>query len=168
MLAHLGRVEELHRLITELRSAILADDELEATPFPILTTILEVALLLEASDIAGPVAEALASTADMACFAPAAIPSVPARLLGETAALLGKLDEARACYIRALEVAARIRFRPEIALTRLRLAELLIKHYPGMHPEAIEHLDFAIGEFRGMKMQPALERALRHKGLLKA
>jgi hypothetical protein len=33
---------------------------------------------------------------------------------------------------------------------------------------AIEHLDFAIGEFREMKMQPSLERALRHRGLLKA
>ena len=28
---------------------------------------------------------------------------------------------------------------------------------------ALEHLDFAIGEFREMKMQPSLERALRHK-----
>jgi hypothetical protein len=33
---------------------------------------------------------------------------------------------------------------------------------------AIEHLDFAIAELRKMKMQPALERALRHRGLLKA
>ena len=32
----------------------------------------------------------------------------------------------------------------------------------------IEHLDFAIGEFREMKMQPSLERALSHRGLLKA
>ena len=33
---------------------------------------------------------------------------------------------------------------------------------------AINHLDFAILELRDMKMQPALERALRHRGLLKA
>jgi hypothetical protein len=33
---------------------------------------------------------------------------------------------------------------------------------------AIEHLDFAIREFREMKMQPSLERALRHRELLKA
>jgi hypothetical protein len=32
----------------------------------------------------------------------------------------------------------------------------------------IEHLGFAIAELRDMKMQPALERALRHRGLLKA
>jgi len=38
-----------------------------------------------------------------------------------------------------------------------------------MRPKtALEHLDFAIAEFREMKMQPALERALRHKGLLRA
>ena len=32
----------------------------------------------------------------------------------------------------------------------------------------IEHLDFAIKEFREMKMQPSLERALRRKDILKA
>ena len=65
-------------------------------------------------------------------------------------------------------VCAKIRFRPEIALTRLELAELLLEHYPDERDTAIEHLDFAIGEFREMKMQPSLERALRHRGLLKA
>jgi uncharacterized protein (DUF924 family) len=34
--------------------------------------------------------------------------------------------------------------------------------------EALEHLDTAIAEFREMKMQPSLERALRHKDVLKA
>ena len=34
--------------------------------------------------------------------------------------------------------------------------------------EALEHLDFAITEFRDMKMQPSLERALRRKDILKA
>ena len=34
--------------------------------------------------------------------------------------------------------------------------------------EGSQHLDFAIEEFRAMKMQPSLERALRHKGLLHA
>ena len=29
-------------------------------------------------------------------------------------------------------------------------------------------MDFAIGEFREMKMQPSLERALRHKEILGA
>jgi len=61
-----------------------------------------------------------------------------------------------------------MRFRPEIALTRLQLAELLLEHYPQEKSEAIGHLDFAFAEFRDMKMQPSLERALRHKEILKA
>ena len=67
-----------------------------------------------------------------------------------------------------LEVCGKIGFRPEIALTRLELAELLLEHYPDERDTALEHLDFAIGEFRVMKMQPYLERALRHRGLLRA
>jgi uncharacterized protein (DUF924 family) len=48
------------------------------------------------------------------------------------------------------------------------LAELLLEQYPQEKSEAMAHLDFAIGEFREMKMQPSLERALRHKEILKA
>ncbi|HEY96173.1 MAG TPA: hypothetical protein G4O15_14690, partial [Dehalococcoidia bacterium] len=59
-------------------------------------------------------------------------------------------------------------FRPDLALSRLELAELLLDHYPDEKAEAIEHLDFAIKEFREMKMQPSLERALRRKDILKA
>jgi uncharacterized protein (DUF924 family) len=61
-----------------------------------------------------------------------------------------------------------MRFRPELALTRLQLAELLLEHYPQEKSEAIAYLDFSISEFRDMKMQPSLERALRHKEILKA
>lgn len=46
--------------------------------------------------------------------------------------------------------------RPEIALTRLQLAELLLEHYPDERSEALEHLDFAIGDFHDMKIQPSL------------
>jgi uncharacterized protein (DUF924 family) len=55
-----------------------------------------------------------------------------------------------------------------LALTRLQLAELLLEYYPQEKSEAIAHLYFAIPEFRDMKMQPSLERALRHKEILKA
>jgi hypothetical protein len=41
-------------------------------------------------------------------------------------------------------------------------------HCQAKKREALEHLDFAIKEFREMKMQPSLERALRHKDILKA
>ena len=45
-------------------------------------------------------------------------------------------------------------------MTRFQLAELLLEHYPDERAEAIEHLDFAIDEFRDMKMQPSLEEAI--------
>jgi len=61
-----------------------------------------------------------------------------------------------------------MRFRPEVALTRLQLAELLLERYPDEKKEALEHLDFAIKEFQDMKMQPSLECALRHKEILGA
>jgi len=92
----------------------------------------------------------------------------PGRHLGAAAALLERFDEAREFYRKALKMATEIRYRPEIALTRLQLAELLLEHYPKEKKEALEHLDFAIKEFREMKMQPSLERALRHKDILKA
>jgi hypothetical protein len=67
-----------------------------------------------------------------------------------------------------MKVGTEMRFRPELALTRLQLAELLLEHYPDEKKEALEHLDFAISEFREMKMRPSLERALRHRDILKA
>ena len=54
------------------------------------------------------------------------------------------------------------------ALTRLRFAELPLDHYPAERKDAQEHLDIASKEFREMKMRPSLERALRHKDILKA
>jgi tetratricopeptide (TPR) repeat protein len=91
-----------------------------------------------------------------------------ARLLGDAHMLLGNPPEARELFKHGLASCSAIRFRPEVALIRLSLAELLLEHYPDERDAAIEHLDFAIAEFREMKMQPSLERALRHRGLLKA
>ncbi|MQG76994.1 MAG: hypothetical protein FI703_06675 [SAR202 cluster bacterium] len=39
---------------------------------------------------------------------------------------------------------------------------------PRRRAEALEHQDFAIGEFKEMKMQPSLEWTLRHRDILKA
>jgi DNA-binding CsgD family transcriptional regulator len=81
-----------------------------------------------------------------------------ARHLGDAAALARDRTASRAYYLQALEVAGKIRFRPELALTHLRLAELLVEE--GGESEALEHLDAAIPELRDMNMQPALERGL--------
>jgi tetratricopeptide (TPR) repeat protein/archaellum biogenesis ATPase FlaH len=95
-------------------------------------------------------------------------PTCIPRHMGGAAALLERYDEARQHYQEAINVCTEMRFRPELALSRLQLAELLLEHYPDEKKEALEHLDFAIKEFREMKMQPSLERALRHKDILKA
>ena len=78
------------------------------------------------------------------------------------------MADGRGYYYQALEATIKLGYRPEVALIRLGLAELLLDHYPDERPEAMEHLDFAIGEFRDMKMQPSLERALSHRDILKA
>ncbi len=90
------------------------------------------------------------------------------RQLGAAAVLLSEREEARGFYLQAIETCENIRHRPELALTRLQLAELLLDHYPAERAEAIEHLDFAIRECGDMKMQPSLERALRRRELLQA
>ena len=96
------------------------------------------------------------------------LPTCIPRHLGGAAALLGRYEEARQHYQEAIKVCTEMRFRPELALTHLQFAELLLEHYPSERKEALEHLDFAIKEFREMKMRPSLERALRHKEILKA
>jgi len=96
------------------------------------------------------------------------VPTSIPRQLGNAAVLLGKPDDAREHYKTSFRVCTEMNFRPELALTHLNFAELLFDHYPDEKAEALEHLDFAIKEFREMKMQPSLERALRRKDILKA
>ena len=90
------------------------------------------------------------------------------RIMGDASAVLGHSEEARSFYDQNLALCERIGHRPELALTRAHLAELLLDHYPEERDAAIEHLDFAIREFQDMNLQPSLERALRHRELLKA
>jgi tetratricopeptide (TPR) repeat protein len=104
---------------------------------------------------------------DAAFTGPVAILSL-ARIAGSGAETLGEHDRARSFYKRAIGECTTVNHRPELALSHLELAELLLDHYPDEHNAAIEHLDFAIAELRDMKMQPALERALGRRGLLKA
>jgi len=166
VMAHLNRVTQVEDVLQKrvvLRSGFgSVDDETMAVDD---IMFLEAALLVEHRESAEMLLRRLAGsgihTADiwMTCTS---------RHLGAASALLGRPEEARKYYSDALEVAINMRFRPELALTRLQLAELLLEHYPDEKSEALEHLDFAINEFREMKMQPSLERALRHKEILGA
>jgi tetratricopeptide (TPR) repeat protein len=141
-----------------------------------LALLLETAIVVGDGPVAGHIAPVLADTPGASAVGAVVCYQ---RLVAESYALLGDADRARAHYQRAIDSCTRIRFRPELALCKLGLAELLLAPPPPgqggrvtpddrQHAEAQAHLDFAIAEFRAMKMQPALERALRHKGLLHA
>jgi DNA-binding CsgD family transcriptional regulator len=155
-LAQLGHLEEGRTLIEPLLEEVASGTDEQETPLNVLASLLPAAILFEHQ----AAAKALAARLD--CVAHLAIgdwfSTCVARHLGDAAALAGNRDAARAYYVQALEVASRIRFRPEIALTHLHLAELMLKEQGDM--EASEHLELAIPELRNMKMQPALERAL--------
>jgi tetratricopeptide (TPR) repeat protein len=166
-LAHLGRyaevAKELERLVVARPGIGSAKDETQVA--------LDI-VSLEAAVLAGhrPAAELLLHRLAGASIHTSGLwlSIFTGRHLGGAAALLGRPDEARRHYQEATKVCAEMRFRPELALTRLQLAELLLEHYPDEKKEALDHLNFAIDEFQDMKMQPSLERALRHKGILKA
>ncbi|MSQ14992.1 MAG: hypothetical protein EXR50_03910 [Dehalococcoidia bacterium] len=158
-------------------------EEAEHVPFRHLTALLEIAVLVKNSEAAVLLSKELAVIPSLLAFGHGSLsPNTSvARHLGAAAALLGDREKAKAYYQQALEACAKIGFRPEAALTQLQLAELLLQEAEdvgaglkpaptgdALHKEAIEHLDFAIAEFQAMKMQPSLERALRHKGILKA
>jgi tetratricopeptide (TPR) repeat protein len=167
VLVHLGRQKEtleiLERRVVKRPGAGTLDDEADGG---------DDVLFLEASVLAGHrrAAELLLNRfKDTEMRTPGIMqPTCLTRHLGGAAALLERYDEARQYYKEAIKVCTEMPFRPELALTRLQLAELLLEHYPDEKKEALEHLDFAIKEFREMKMQPSLEQALRHKEILKA
>jgi tetratricopeptide (TPR) repeat protein len=166
-LAQLGRHAEVAEMLEQLvvaRPGIgSAQDE---TPAFVDITLLEVAVLARHRQAAELLLRRLAGSG---CVTSGMWRTTCAgRQLGAAAAFLGRPDEARRYYQEAIKVCTEIKFRPELALTRLQLAELLLEHYPSEKKEALEHLDFAIKEFREMKMQPSLERALRRKEILRA
>jgi len=166
-LVHLGRYAEvakmLERLVIARPGMGSARDE---TPVWVDITLLEVAVLAGHRQAAELLLRRLAGSSSITSGL--WLTTCAGRHLGAAAALLSRYEEARKYYQEAIKVCTEMRFRPELALTRLQLAELLLEQYPTEKKEALEHLDFAISEFRDMKMQPSLERALRHKEVLKA
>jgi tetratricopeptide (TPR) repeat protein len=166
-LAHLGRYDEvaemLERLVVARPGIGSAEDE---TPAYLDITALQAAVLAEHRQTAELLLCRL--SARSVATSGMLLSTCTNRHLGSAAALLGRPDEARKYYQKAIEDCTEMKFRPELALSRLQLAELLLEHYPDEKTEALEHLDFAVKEFQDMKMQPSLERALRHKDILKA
>jgi DNA-binding CsgD family transcriptional regulator len=157
-LADLGRLEEAHALVGPMLDEIAAGSGDGETLFGLVN-------FLEAAIAVGHRRAASALIACLDCVAHLSIgpafQTCVGRHLGDAAVLVGDRTAGRAYYAQALEAAGKIRFRPELALTHLRLAELLLEETDDIsRSEALAHLDIAIPELRNMKMQPALERAL--------
>ena len=166
-LAHSGQYAELAEMLERLvvRKPGIGSDQYETDVNPDVVS-LEVAVLAGHRRAAELLLAQLASCNDQTTGV--FFPTCVARHLGGACALLERYEEARKYYQEAIKVCTEMRFRPELALSRLQLAELLLEHYPQEKSEAIAHLDFAIAALRDMKMQPSLERALRHKEILKS
>jgi tetratricopeptide (TPR) repeat protein len=166
-LAHLGRYDEMAEILERLvmtRSNIGSVEDESIVSLDII--------LLEAAVLAThrPAAELLFRRVAGSNSKTSGLwlTTCAGRHLGAAAVLLGRPDEGRTYYQKAIKDCTEMKFRPELALTRLQLAELLLEHYPDEKMEALEHLDFAIKEFQDMKMQPSLERALKHKEIMGA
>jgi serine/threonine protein kinase/tetratricopeptide (TPR) repeat protein len=166
-LAHLGQFDEVHGILRRMLSARDMSKRDDPTSATVHRYLLEAAVLSQDPDAAMILERRLRPISGI-LFTQAGMSYCIGRLCGGAAALGGDFERARAYYDQAREICERVRFRPETALTRLEIAELLLEHYPDERAAAIELLDFAIAEFREMKMQPSLERALRHKEVLKA
>jgi eukaryotic-like serine/threonine-protein kinase len=164
--ARVGRAEEARAALTGWSAQLTDPDMISELPGTLLTNFLEAAVLLREHKLIELVLEHVPDVVAV-CHSPWAVVSV-ARWIGAGARVLGDRDRARSALLDGLTWAESIRYRPEIALTRLELAELLLEGSPDEQLAALGHLDFVIEEFRAMKMQPSLERALRHKGLLHA
>jgi tetratricopeptide (TPR) repeat protein len=166
-LAHLGRYDEVAEMLERMvvmRRGIGSTEDNTAAGVDIIS--LEAAVLAGHNQAAELLMRRLAGRR---CTTTGHyLSTCTSRHLGGACALLNKPDEGRKHYEEAIKVCTEIRFRPELALAHLQLAELLLEHYPKERAEALEHLDFSIKEFQDMKMQPSLERALRHKDILKA
>ena len=170
ILAYAGRAGEALELSRRNMKERADGEDTDETPSAWLLYWLNTAVLVGDRETAEVLYPMLTPLSDIALlgWVPMMHFSCISRLLGGAAALLGDPQSARMHYDKALELMGKIRFRPEVALAHLELAELLLDHYPDERTEAPEQLDFAITELRDMKMQPALERALSRRETLKA
>ena len=132
-------------------------------PATMIIDLLQAAVVVKDRDACAALAPLLSGTRWLAILGPFS-PTAPGRHLGDAARLVGDREGARAYYEAAIEATARVRHRPELALARLRLAELLLEGTPSERIEAERHLKLAIPELDAMEMRPFLERARTIQG----
>jgi DNA-binding CsgD family transcriptional regulator len=150
-LSHLGRVDEARLLVGPL-----LESELEEEPIEELHLRLQLAVMWDDHSAAACLAEQLDPVAHVSYTMAGCV----GRALGASWGMRGDAARARAAFEQAIRVCQASHFRPEAALARLDLAELLLLHYPQERVVALEQLDIAAAELRAMGMQPALEHAV--------
>ena len=161
--ASASNIAALQGLLDNLLSSI-ADGR---APEILLTSLLEAAVAVKDRDACARLAPWLAGMSWLAI--PRAFNcTAPGRHLGDAARLLGDRKGARTYYASALAATARVHHRPEVALTRLRLAELLLEGSRTERIEAKRFLELAIPELEAMRMSPFLKRARSLQGRARA
>ena len=158
--ASAGLMDEARRETRRLVADLAITGERDWAPTATLVYLLAASLLTRELDVVRMLYRRLSGFGDL--YSSEASSTV-ARQLGLAALLLDDPAAARAHLATALDVAARVGDRPETALVRLAIARTLYEHFPDERAEAAAHLAFALGEFQAMKMQPALEEAMRLK-----
>jgi DNA-binding CsgD family transcriptional regulator len=166
-LAHAGEASEAAELAARVLLGMRVEPRWSDAPATILGALLEVAVLTEDREtlsLVTPRLDGLTAVNGLHVVHPVA------RFRGSGARLLGERRTALLAYQQALQWATRLHHRPEIALTRLGIAELLLdeslargvsrEERVSNRAEALAHLEFAIGELRAMQMAPGLKRAL--------
>jgi DNA-binding NarL/FixJ family response regulator len=156
-LAQVERLDEARTLVAPLLDNIEGmDDEL---PIGALALLLQAVVVVEHRAAARVLAGRLACVAHL--NGDTLMLVCVGRHLGDAAALVGDRTAARGYYAKALDSTAKICFRPELALTHVSMAEILLAESDdAVRSVALEHLNTTIPELRDMKMQPGLERAL--------
>jgi hypothetical protein len=114
-------VEDARALLGTLLDDVEGLDD--QVPIALFVTLLQAAIVLQHREAVRSLAGRLACVANLT-VAEANLYTCVSRHLGDAAKLGEDHASARAYYLRALVVAGEIRFRPEIALAHLRLAEL--------------------------------------------
>jgi DNA-binding NarL/FixJ family response regulator len=153
-LTNLGRVQEAHVVAAE---SLAGGNTKDGTIIDLLLR-LELAIAWHDAQEAEALTRQLAPVTHLSMVV--GMPNA-ARLIGDAALLRGNLSAARAHFELAVERTSQIRYRPELALSRLELAELLLDHFPTDASLALEHLHAAAAEFDALDMRPALARAQR-------
>lgn len=104
-----------------------AEEPIDVIPTANLLELLEAAAITDHREAATALRPALDGLEELCAFGHSASGMCVARHPGAVATILGGPEKARVYFRKAIEVCERIRFRPELALTRLQLAELLLE-----------------------------------------